>query len=621
MLSSLLWYREFNSAEEVPPMTVTIILRGKLLAIMLWRLSIVWDTSTTQKHLSKSSRPRNPICVWGFMPGSNILILCGIRMTYIFKVTIAIITRWGAGKSSLIEMIIKELEDTGRSRSLEQPAINIVVNEDSKNGKNPQSNERTNSLIERINVLLQKLVDAFWMKISVPTFLIATNERITTLLKKMEVALDLPVNILLDLPVDILLLVYSVFRIVCYWCICYWYSGYSGYSDSLLQAFCIFIPSALSIVWQNTTLLALEIVYFIRHGEPSYKKISQKEHKKAKKAKEFVIVKFNAWEFSDSEELWAGLIKGIYNEVEERMSKEKDSFGVSWKEIWRLKKSFEFLVETYGEQSFYLHSLSVILISIVFVIQVFFFTIPELKDKAFDKDDYLALFLNAASGFTSIKILNDIISVSSKKLFTSIGEAIVQESKSISDRTGFLSSVKKELSELFKFIKEDFCSGTGVVLTLVLIVDDLDRVFEGRSVKMLEAMQLVLNVPGAPVFIFLAIDSRIVVASIEHHIGKSLDIKAVRLSGHEFLEKIVQVPFSLPEVCSEWIENYVTVVLTKSITEEDVEELIRDFISHCESVEKDHSAKDPLCQLTVDGNIVEKSVKDIQALKGEVGKR
>ena len=63
---------------------------------------------------------------------------------------------------------------------------------------------------------------------------------------------------------------------------------------------------------------------------------------KAKKAKEFVIVKFNAWEFSDSEELWAGLIKGIYTEVEERMSKEKDSFGVTWKEIWRVKKSFEF---------------------------------------------------------------------------------------------------------------------------------------------------------------------------------------------------------------------------------------------------------------------------------------
>ena len=252
------------------------------------------------------------------------------------------------------------------------------------------------------------------------------------------------------------------------------------------------MSSGLAIVWQNATLLALEIVYFIRHGEPSYKKNPQKDTK----PKEFVIVKFNAWEFSDSEELWAGLIKGIYDVVEERMSEEKDSFGVTWKEIWRLKKSFEFLVETYGEQSFYPYCLSAILISIVFVIQVFFFTIPELDDEAFEWEDCLVLFLNAGSGFAYIKVLSGIISVSSKKLLTSIGEAIVQESKSISDRTGFLSSVKKELSELFEFIKGDFCIGTGVDLSLVLIVDDLDRVFEGRSVKMLEAMQLVLNVPA-----------------------------------------------------------------------------------------------------------------------------
>ena len=132
MLSSLLLYRDFNTAE------VTIILRGKLLAIMLWRLSIVWDTSTTQKHLSKSSRPRNPICVWGFMPGSIILLLCGNRMTYILKETIAIITRWGAGKSSLIEMIIKELK---------QPAKNSVEKE---NGKNPLPNRSIIEFIKRI---------------------------------------------------------------------------------------------------------------------------------------------------------------------------------------------------------------------------------------------------------------------------------------------------------------------------------------------------------------------------------------------------------------------------------------------------------------------------------------
>ena len=158
-------------------------------------------------------------------------------MTYILKETIAIITRWGAGKSSLIEMIIKELEDTGkRSNSLpmkEQLAENNAENEDSKDGN--ALIERINALIDSIYVLsqklvdvtgidvllqkLQKFVDAFGMKMSGPIFFTDTIERITTLLKKLEDALDLRVNIRL--------LVYSVIRIFWYWCICFWYSGYS----------------------------------------------------------------------------------------------------------------------------------------------------------------------------------------------------------------------------------------------------------------------------------------------------------------------------------------------------------------------------------------------------------
>ena len=56
----------------------------------------------------------------------------------------------------------------------------------------------------------------------------------------------------------------------------------------------------------------------------------------------------------------------------------------------------------------------------------------------------------------------------------------------------------------------------------------------------LEAIQLILSVPGAPVVAFLAIDSRIVVASIE----QSLARLAV-FSGWEYWTKF-QMPFSLP---------------------------------------------------------------------------
>ena len=94
----------------------------------------------------------------------------------------------------------------------------------------------------------------------------------------------------------------------------------------------------------------------------------------------------------------------------------------------------------------------------------------------------------------------------------------------------FMSEVKHELDELFAFL-EDFKRDTGVSLIIVLFVDDLDRCLGGRNVKVLEAIQLMLSIPGVPVLVFLAIDSRVVVASIEESFGEIL--RGAYISGWE----------------------------------------------------------------------------------------
>jgi hypothetical protein len=63
-------------------------------------------------------------------------------------------------------------------------------------------------------------------------------------------------------------------------------------------------------------------------------------------------------------------------------------------------------------------------------------------------------------------------------------------------------------------------------------------------VKVLEAMQLMLNIPGAPIIAFLAIDSRIVVSSIEESFGEVF--RSAYISRWEYLDKIVRLPFSVP---------------------------------------------------------------------------
>lgn len=71
----------------------------------------------------------------------------------------------------------------------------------------------------------------------------------------------------------------------------------------------------------------------------------------------------------------------------------------------------------------------------------------------------------------------------------------------------------------FDFVRE-YERRTGIRLVIVVFIDDLDRCAQGgRNVKVLEAMQLMLSIPGAPLLVFLAIDSRVVVASIEESFG------------------------------------------------------------------------------------------------------
>ena len=113
---------------------------------------------------------------------------------------------------------------------------------------------------------------------------------------------------------------------------------------------------------------------------------------------------------------------------------------------------------------------------------------------------------------------------------TNRGQAMFEEAKAVKDQLGFMSEVKRELDELFSFL-EEFKRETGTSLIIVLFVDDLDRCLGGKNAKVLEAIQLMLSIPGVPILVFLAIDSRVVVASIEESFGEIL--RGAYISGWE----------------------------------------------------------------------------------------
>jgi energy-coupling factor transporter ATP-binding protein EcfA2 len=71
---------------------------------------------------------------------------------------------------------------------------------------------------------------------------------------------------------------------------------------------------------------------------------------------------------------------------------------------------------------------------------------------------------------------------------------------------------------------------------IAVLVDDLDRCSPEKVVSLLEAINLVMDVPG---FIFvLALDYGVLV--------KAVSAKYPHVSGHEFIEKMIQLPFRVP---------------------------------------------------------------------------
>ena len=326
-------------------------------------------------------------------------------------------------------------------------------------------------------------------------------------------------------------------------------------------------------------------------SDATYQSIPQSETKKefVSSEKEFIFVDFNAWEyaastisvcfyttplanisctlhtlrFADSDALWAGLVRGVYKQVEKRVEAgkydkvwNKEQTRFKWQPIdnrdfkreWRVERAKKQLIERFG--------LPLIRMAIAYAVVVLLVLVALIVVEVTGTTHIItALHASVASSIeTALAVITGLVATvaailpsfklafaSNKESNVSRGDELFEEASTIRDQLGFLAKVKDELQLLFDFLHE-FDNR----IVIVPIIDDLDRcITDGRNVKVLEAMQLLLSVPGAPIISFLAVDSRIVVASIEEHYEKVF--AKTNISGFEYLDKIVQIPFALPE--------------------------------------------------------------------------
>lgn len=92
---------------------------------------------------------------------------------------------------------------------------------------------------------------------------------------------------------------------------------------------------------------------------------------------------------------------------------------------------------------------------------------------------------------------------------------------------------------------------------LVVFIDDLDRCLPEFSLKMLEALKLYLTLDGC--VYFLGVDKHSLENSIKHRYEK------LEVSHVDYLDKIVQLPFTIPLIEQGCMKNYVEPLLTEDL--------------------------------------------------------
>ena len=165
------------------------------------------------------------------------------------------------------------------------------------------------------------------------------------------------------------------------------------------------------------------------------------------------------------------------------------------------------------------------------------------QDALINLNAFVAALLGGSALFTLPRLFESLNELG-KSLFYTRAKKLQELSSrpDFGDQIGIMDEIKKEIHTVSKLLKR---GKGGHPTRLVLFIDDLDRCNHQKAVEVLQAIMLLLaDEDGAPFVVFLGIDARVVVKAIEENYGRVL-VEA-GITGYEYLDKIIQIPFTIP---------------------------------------------------------------------------
>uniref|UniRef100_H2YLT8 KAP NTPase domain-containing protein n=1 Tax=Ciona savignyi TaxID=51511 RepID=H2YLT8_CIOSA len=126
-----------------------------------------------------------------------------------------------------------------------------------------------------------------------------------------------------------------------------------------------------------------------------------------------------------------------------------------------------------------------------------------------------------------------------------VNRALVGVKGNMAAELGFMNKVKDEVKIIEKLVRcLRFTHSKNY--KIIISIDDLDRCPHEKVKSVLEAVNILLSDRSSPFVCLIALDSRVAVKCIEEDMGAAL-LKA-NVNGHEYLKKIINLPFCLPEL-------------------------------------------------------------------------
>lgn len=265
-------------------------------------------------------------------------------------------------------------------------------------------------------------------------------------------------------------------------------------------------------------------------GKSSILQILKEEFEK-EDSRDTLCIYFNGWTFEGYDDAKAALLKSIIKEVEDNKNiadEIKETIKEKSRKLW---KSIDWM----RGAGMIMKNIALPAISAYFSggISLVPFVIQKLKDLGTSPEE-IVKNLQTEEGQSLLKLL--------------IKEKEAENINSIDT----ISNFRKDFSDLLD---------TTNFKKLVVIIDDLDRCSPERIIENLEAIKLFLNVPKTAFII--GADERIVKHAIEYKYNKNNVEKDRGRIVIDYLEKLIQLPYSLPKLSESEVETYISMLICK----------------------------------------------------------